>query len=78
MEGDWSGVMSLSARPTVVSIPVAEGDPSDVEEDEDYDEEDNISGKNQREYEEEREGGRQCEKEREEGGSVRRRGGDGV
>ncbi len=47
MEGEWSsvgggGVMLSSPS---VSVPLAEGDPSDVEEDEeDYDEEDDTSG----------------------------------
>ena len=44
MVGEWSQGVFASVRPTVVSVPVAEGDPSDVEEDEDYDEEDNTSG----------------------------------
>lgn len=44
MEGEWSVGVPSNVCPTGVSIPVAEGDPSDVEEDEDYDEKDNISG----------------------------------
>ena len=45
MEGEWSVPANQSSRPIVMSVPVAEGDPSDVEEEEDYDEEDNASGK---------------------------------
>lgn len=43
MEGEWSlGGASLSSPS--MSVPVAEEDPSDIEEDEDYQEEDDASG----------------------------------
>jgi len=45
MEGEWSVPATQASRPIVMSVPIAEGDPSDVEEEEDYDEEDNASGK---------------------------------
>ena len=45
MEGEWSVPPPSAYRPIVMSVPVSEGDPSDIEEDEDYDEEDNTSGK---------------------------------
>ncbi len=44
MEGEWSTPAPPTSRPKVMSVPVVEGDPPDVEEEEDYDEEDNASG----------------------------------
>lgn len=45
MEGEWSmgGGMASSSHPSV-SVPVAEGDPPEVEEDGDYEEADDTSG----------------------------------
>jgi hypothetical protein len=43
MEAEWSKGGGMVSSPSM-SAPVAEEDPSDIEEDEDYDEEDDTSG----------------------------------
>lgn len=43
MEGEWSVGGATVSSPSM-SVPVAEEDPSDIEEDEDYNEQDDTSG----------------------------------